>query len=123
VPEYLLEKEQKSRYGFSGSRHVEDQREKQSDVSWQHREEARRKDEEITKKIDALDRYLSDDNDEDNVESRNTIEERSIVESIPEETKRVVRQVSRQRPGFFWTLARLAFEVRIMTIYPAIGAS
>jgi len=126
IAEYLLEREQKSRYGFSSPRHIENQEvsfEKQSDVSWQHQEEARRKDEEITKKINALDKYLSDDSDENNVESRNTIEERSIVEGIPEETKRVVRQVSRQRPGFFWTLARLAFEVRIMVIYLAIGAS
>jgi len=126
MPEYLLEREQKSRYGFSGRRHVENQEEsleKQNNVLWQHQEEGRRKDEEIMKKINALDKYLSDDSDENNVESRNTIEDRSIVEGIPEETKRVVRQVSRQRPGFFWTLARLAFEVRIMVIYLAIEVS
>lgn len=31
--------------------------------------------------------------------------------NITEEAKRVVRQVKRQRPGLFWTLARVAFEV------------
>lgn len=31
--------------------------------------------------------------------------------NLTEDAKRIVRQVKRQRPGFFWTLARVAFEV------------
>ncbi|RLU24167.1 hypothetical protein DMN91_004377 [Ooceraea biroi] len=114
IPEYQVEKEYKSRYGLLGSQYVKNQRilKKESDIRFpQQDEEVQRRDEEITKKMNALDKYLSEDNDDNNVESKNTIEERSIVETnIPEETKRVVRQVRRQRPGFFWTLARLAFE-------------
>ncbi|EFN87763.1 uncharacterized protein LOC105192456 [Harpegnathos saltator] len=89
--------------------------ERQSDIGIsqldQRDKEIRKKDEEIMKKMNILSKILSEDSDESDVESRNIIENNIIAESnISEETKRVVRQVSRQRPGFFWTLARLAFE-------------
>lgn len=70
---------------------------------------ARRKDEEVMRRMNALDKMLAEDTDKSDVESNNTIEDK--MPGIPEEAKRVVRQVRRQRPGFFWTLARLAFEV------------
>ncbi|KAM0727606.1 hypothetical protein ACS0PU_005855 [Formica fusca] len=76
----------------------------------QRYQEAGRRDEEIMLKISALEKLLSEDTDEHGVES-NTVEDSIIAgTSIPEETKRVVRQVRRQRPGFFYTLAKLAFE-------------
>lgn len=74
-------------------------------------QEARRRDKEIMKKMNVLDKLLSESSEENDVESKITAEDRIIAEMIPEETRRVVRQVRRQRPGFFWTLARLAFEV------------
>lgn len=110
ISEYHVEEEYKSHYGFSGSRQNL-QRGSDVDRFSRHREEARRRDEEIARKMNALDKFLSRDNDENTVESRNTIEDITQT-SIPEETRRVVRQVRRQRPGFFWTLARLTFEVR-----------
>ncbi|KAL6441599.1 hypothetical protein ACFW04_003618 [Cataglyphis niger] len=76
----------------------------------QRYEETGRRDKEIMLKISALEKLLSEDTKERDVES-NTVEDNIIAEtSIPEETKRVVRQVRKQRPGFFYTLARLAFE-------------
>lgn len=73
--------------------------------------ESQKKDEEIMKNMNILNKMLSEIFNESDVES-NTIEDKIIAEStISEETKRVVRQVRKQRPGFFWTLARLAFEV------------
>ncbi|XP_020283041.1 uncharacterized protein LOC109853985 isoform X4 [Pseudomyrmex gracilis] len=73
-------------------------------------QETRRRDKEIVKKMNVLDKLLSESSEENDVESKITAEDRIIAEMIPEETRRVVRQVRRQRPGFFWTLARLAFE-------------
>lgn len=72
----------------------------------------RKKDEEIMKKMNILNKVLSESSKENDVEPENTIEDRIIADTnISEETKRVVRQIRKQRPGFFWTLARLAFEV------------
>ncbi|XP_012232157.1 uncharacterized protein [Linepithema humile] len=77
----------------------------------QRYEEARRKDEEIIKKMNLLDKLLSENSDENDIESKNIVEDLIVAEtSIPEETKRVVRQVRKKRPGFFYTLARVAFE-------------
>lgn len=84
-------------------------------ADWRYEEASRNelKDEEMMRKMSALDKILFED--ENDIVLRNTIEDGAGAEtSIPEETKRVVRQVRRQRPGFFWTLARLAFEVRAM---------
>ncbi|KAG7198390.1 hypothetical protein KM043_005781 [Ampulex compressa] len=54
---------------------------------------------------------LSTDYSDDDIELKNRIEKEILSEGrISEETRRVVRQVSKRRPGFFWTLARLAFE-------------
>lgn len=81
-------------------------------------EKTREIDEEIMKKMNMLDKLLSEDTDENDVEMKNTVEDDLIAEmSISEETKRVVRQVRRHRPGFFWTLARLAFEVWIIICF------
>ncbi|GAB1865848.1 hypothetical protein CAJAP_06927 [Camponotus japonicus] len=73
-------------------------------------QETGKKNEEIMLKMEVLEKLLSEDTDRHDVESKNTVEDSIIAESIPEETKRVVRQVRRHRPGFFYTLARLAFE-------------
>lgn len=82
---------------------------KEENAAQLEHEETREIDEEIMKKMNMLDRILSEDTDENNI-----VEDEIIAEmKISEETKRVVRQVRRHRPGFFWTLARLAFEVRI----------
>lgn len=71
-------------------------------------------DEEILEKMNALERMLSDESNEKDFETKNSINDKIISDSImPEETKRVVRQVRKQRPGFFWTLAKLAFEVKL----------
>lgn len=80
------------------------------------REETNEIDEEVMRKMKMLDKVLdTEDTDENDVEMKNTIEDEIIAEmSMPEETKRVVRQVRKQRPGFFWTLAKLAFQVRII---------
>jgi len=79
-------------------------------------EEIRKIDEEvIMKKMKMLDKVLSEDIDKNDIDIKNTIEDEIVAEmNISEETKRAVRQVRRHRPGFFWTLARLAFEVRII---------
>ncbi|XP_070163265.1 uncharacterized protein [Polyergus mexicanus] len=69
------------------------------------------RDEEIMLKISALEKLLYEDTDDEHGVESNTVEDSIIAgTSIPEETKRVVRQVRRQRPGFFYTLAKLAFE-------------
>ncbi|XP_018401623.1 PREDICTED: uncharacterized protein LOC108778828 [Cyphomyrmex costatus] len=74
-------------------------------------EETQEIDKEVIKKMNLLDKVLSEDPDKNDIEMKNTIEDEIITEmNIPEETKRVVRQVRKYRPGFFWTLARLAFE-------------
>lgn len=63
-------------------------------------------------KMSVLEKLLSEDTDENDIESKNSVEDSIMAETrIPEETKRVVRQVRRHRPGFFYTLARVAFEV------------
>ncbi|XP_012537436.1 uncharacterized protein LOC105837316 [Monomorium pharaonis] len=68
-------------------------------------------DEEVIKKMNLLDKVLSEDIDVNDTEIKNTVEDEIIAEmKISEETKRVARQVRKKRPGFFWTLARLAFE-------------
>lgn len=54
-----------------------------------------------------LEKLLSDDFNEKDFD-RNRIEDKII----PEESRRVIRQVQKQKPGFFWTLARVTFEVR-----------
>jgi len=96
------------------SQFVENRRtSKEKSAAQLKREETREIDEEIMKKMNMLDKMLSEDTESD-VE-KNTVEDGIITEmNISEETKRVVRQVRRHRPGFFWTLARLAFEVRIL---------
>ncbi|XP_029173864.1 uncharacterized protein LOC114942629 [Nylanderia fulva] len=72
-------------------------------------QETRIRDEEMMLKMSILEKLLSED--ENDVESMNSIEDSIFAEtSISEETKRVARQVRRQRPGFFYTLARVAFE-------------
>ncbi|XP_076276421.1 uncharacterized protein LOC143207157 [Lasioglossum baleicum] len=58
---------------------------------------------EIVENMKVLDRLLSEDSDE--------VVDNSLDEKImSEETKRVARQIRKQRPGFFWTLARVTFE-------------
>lgn len=37
--------------------------------------------------------------------------------NVSEETKRVARQVKKTRPGFFWTIFRVAFEVNNIFIF------
>lgn len=82
------------------------------------REKTRKIDEEIMKKMSLLDKVLSEDTNKNDIEMMNTIEDEIITEmNISEETKRVVRQVRKERPGFFWTLARLAFQVRILICF------
>ncbi|XP_032673557.1 uncharacterized protein LOC116845228 [Odontomachus brunneus] len=79
----------------------------------QRDKEARWKDEEITRKLNILNKMLSEDSNENDIELKNTIEEKDRIiaeSSMSEEAKRVARQVRKHRPGFFWTLARLAFE-------------
>lgn len=60
---------------------------------------------EIIEKMKILDKFLSEDAKDLDV---NGIEDNII----PEESKRVVREVKKQKPGFFWTLAKLTFEVK-----------
>lgn len=85
--------------------------EKKENAARLERKKIREIDEEIMKKMNLLDKVLSEDTDKNDIEMKNTIEDEIIAEmNISEETKRVVRQVRKQRPGFFWTLARLAFE-------------
>jgi len=113
MPEYQLEEVYRPYY----SQFVKNQETftKKNDVRLES-EEIRKTDEEvIMKKMKMLDKVLSEDTDENDVDTKNTIEDEIIAEmNISEETKRIVRQVRRHRPGFFWTLARLAFEVRII---------
>lgn len=48
------------------------------------------------------------------VNALNSLDDEMIAEaSVPEEIKRRVRQVRGQQPELIWTLARLAFEVRV----------
>lgn len=45
----------------------------------------------------------------------NSLSDRLISRAnVTEEARRVVRQVKKQRPGFFWTIFRIAFEVRVI---------
>ncbi|KOC71302.1 hypothetical protein WH47_00059 [Habropoda laboriosa] len=62
--------------------------------------------EEITKKMRILDNVLSEDSNRKDYLDTNGIEDKII----PEESRRVARQVRKQKPGFFWTLARITFE-------------
>ncbi|XP_025993775.2 uncharacterized protein LOC105206926 isoform X2 [Solenopsis invicta] len=106
MPEYQLGKVYRPYY----AQFEEDQktRKEESAERLEH-EEIREIDEEVMKKMNMLDKVLSEDTNMNDVE--NTVEDEIIAEmNISEETKRVARQVRKQRPGFFWTLARLAFE-------------
>ncbi|XP_076641226.1 uncharacterized protein LOC143352532 [Halictus rubicundus] len=58
----------------------------------------------IAENMKILDRLLSEDSDEKEVD--NSLDEKIMSE----ETKRVAREIRKQRPGFFWTLARVTFE-------------
>lgn len=53
-----------------------------------------------------LDKFLSEDSNAKDLDI-NGIEDNII----PEESKRIVREVKKQKPGFFWTLAKLTFEM------------
>lgn len=58
-------------------------------------------------------RAVTDKNVPIDVEKWNYVGDQVITRAnVSEETKRVVRQVKKQRPGFFWTLFRVAFEVK-----------
>ncbi|XP_018358614.1 PREDICTED: uncharacterized protein LOC108758251 [Trachymyrmex cornetzi] len=109
MPEYELEELYRPYYD---SQFVRNEKiPKKENAARLEREETREIDEEIIKKMSLLDKVLSEDTDKNDIEMKNTIEDEIIAEmNISEETKRVVRQVRKQRPGFFWTLARLAFE-------------
>lgn len=71
--------------------------------------EAASKEEEIARKMRILDKLLSEDSTEKDPEI-NGIEDKIITE----ESKRVVREVRNHKPGFFWTLAKITFEVRCL---------
>ncbi|XP_006568992.1 uncharacterized protein LOC100576118 [Apis mellifera] len=62
--------------------------------------------EEIIEKMKILDKFLSEDSNAKDLDI-NGIEDNII----PEESKRIVREVKKQKPGFFWTLAKLTFEM------------
>ncbi|XP_043253202.1 uncharacterized protein LOC122397831 [Colletes gigas] len=64
------------------------------------------KEQEILKNMNILNKLLSEDpNDKD-------VDTNAIGGNVmSEETKRVVREVRKQKPGFFWTLARITFEM------------
>ncbi|XP_076393816.1 uncharacterized protein LOC100883581 [Megachile rotundata] len=68
-------------------------------------EESDSREEEILEKFKILDKLLSEDSNEKDLDT-NAIGEKII----PEESKRVVREVRKHKPGFFWTLARVTFE-------------
>lgn len=63
------------------------------------------KEKEMREKMSVLDEMLSEDSS--NVYA-NSVEDKIMSE----ETKRVARQIRKQRPGFFWTLAKVTFQVR-----------
>lgn len=65
--------------------------------------------EEIIEKMKILDKFLSEDSNAKDLDI-NGIEDNII----PEESKRIVREVKKQKPGFFWTLAKLTFEVKFI---------
>lgn len=62
---------------------------------------------EIIEKMKILNKFLSEDSNAKDLDI-NGIKDNII----PEESKRVVREVKKQKPGFFWTLAKLTFEVK-----------
>ncbi|XP_034936912.1 uncharacterized protein [Chelonus insularis] len=58
-----------------------------------------------------LKKMLTDTTIPVDIEKMSIIADRIISDAdVSEETKRVVRQVKKQRPGFFWTLFRVFFE-------------
>ncbi|XP_076676619.1 uncharacterized protein LOC143373333 [Andrena cerasifolii] len=61
------------------------------------------KEEEMREKMSVLDKILSEDSS--NVYA-NSVEDKIMSE----ETKRVARQIRKQKPGFFWTLAKVTFQ-------------
>ncbi|KYN35383.1 hypothetical protein ALC56_10218 [Trachymyrmex septentrionalis] len=119
MPEYELEEILQTVNYNSPSKFVRNKKiPKKENAAQLERKETREIDEEIMKKMSLLDKVLSEDTDKNDIEIKNTIEDEIIAEmNISEETKRVVRQIRKQRPGFFWTLARLAFEVRILKCF------
>ncbi|XP_076760961.1 uncharacterized protein LOC143429311 [Xylocopa sonorina] len=64
------------------------------------------REQEIEGKMKILDDLLSDDLSEKDLD-KNGIDDKIMSE----ESRRVVRAVRRWRPGFFWTLARVTFEM------------
>ncbi|XP_033336977.2 uncharacterized protein LOC117226567 [Megalopta genalis] len=59
---------------------------------------------EIAENMKILDRLLSEDSSEKDID--NSLDGKIMSE----ETKRVARAIRKQKPGFFWTLARVTFE-------------
>ncbi|CAL7936915.1 unnamed protein product [Xylocopa violacea] len=64
------------------------------------------KEREIAEKMRILDDLLSDNASKKDLD-RNGIDDKIMSE----ESRRVVREVRKHRPGFFWTLARVTFEM------------
>nr|XP_031839615.1 uncharacterized protein LOC116430086 [Nomia melanderi]XP_031839616.1 uncharacterized protein LOC116430086 [Nomia melanderi]XP_031839617.1 uncharacterized protein LOC116430086 [Nomia melanderi]XP_031839618.1 uncharacterized protein LOC116430086 [Nomia melanderi] len=92
-------------YQTSASRDEEKQNTKgdEDDVRLSQSSEIVSKEKEILKNMHILDKLLSEDSSD--------IDDNVLGEKImSEETKRVARAIRQQRPGFFWTLARVTFE-------------
>lgn len=69
------------------------------------------------KEEDELIRVLRDDSLPIDAVKWNSVGDRVISRAnVTDETKRIVRQIKKQRPGFFWTLFRVTFEARLTSI-------
>lgn len=66
----------------------------------------------IIEKMRILDRLLSEDSGEKDFDT-NVIGDKIISE----ESKRVVREVKKKKPGLFWSLAKIMFEVRLFCLH------
>nr|XP_034171360.1 uncharacterized protein LOC117600278 isoform X1 [Osmia lignaria] len=105
VPEtkYL---QQKRYYNYHDFVPNNQKQEESKEVNFEEEDtESSLKEKEIMEKLKLLDKLLSEDSSEKDLDT-NGIEDKII----PEESKRVVREVRKHKPGFFWTLARVTFE-------------
>ena len=104
-----LQPEEYDGYGTLGSR---DRKENSKGDGTNFEDENRGSDgedeEELARKMRILDQLLSEDSSGKDFDV-DVIGDKDI---IPEESKRVVREVKKKRPGLFWSLAKVTFQVR-----------
>lgn len=105
-----LQPKEYDRYGNLESRYREEN--SRGDGMNFHENRKSEDEEELVRKMRILDQLLSEDS------SGKDFDVDVIGDTIiPEESKRVVREVKKKKPGLFWSLAKVTFQVRELSTF------